>query len=463
MSRMFKSILGAAALALLMPAAGAFTPLGIWDTWQTTRMHYRMPSDIGGPMNINEEYRYNVPVLYYAFDDTFLSYFGQKGVEEVEKAMAIINALPPMSQVNLGDYPIDARRMNPRAQTLALMDLKSVALGFTLELMGLAEAPRYVFCLREVVDATCCNRFTVIRRNFDPFTGRPSSYINDTLWTYGDIFCSCTPVQDAFVINQPVDPLSMTEPVGNVFGMFSRFGNGQFYATLSRDDVGGLRHIYRRSNQNFESVMAGVSGSGAGGTWGIPGTSTNSFITNAVRFGIDKVSFVRTDFDSLMGELYNPITNRWTEQIITNGVVRDQQLTRAVVVPDLIFSGMDIQTYAIFRGVTFTRNPIGNGTVTAGPGILGPNLIFNFNTVGPQTYNNNGFYVAETNAVPLYTWGSFDSSTNVTIYPYSATVDALESKILGSTSGSAGGPFSLPPVQFNVQAVTGGAAGGTGP
>jgi hypothetical protein len=463
MSRIFKSILGAAALALLAPTAGAFTPLGIWDTWQTTRMHYNLPTDIGGPMNINEEYRYNVPVLYYAFDDTFLSYFGQKGVEEVEKAIAIINALPPMSSVDIGAYPVETRRVNSRAQTLALLDLKSVTLGTMMELMGLAEAPRYVFCLREVVDADCCNAFTVIRRNFDPFTGRPTSYINDTLWTYTDILCSCTPVQDAFTINRAVDPLALTEPVANFFGMFSKFGNGQFYTTLSRDDIGALRHIYRRGNQNYESVIPGVSGNGAGGTWGIPGTSTNNFITNAVRFGIDKVTFVRVDFDSMLGELFSPITNRWTEQIITNGVVRDQQLTRAVVLPDLVFSGADITPFAIFRGTLFTRNPVLNGTVTAGPGILSPNITLNYNTVGPQYINFNGSFVAETNGIPRYTWGAFDSSTNIAIFPYYESVDAIEAKILGSTTGSAGGPFSLPPVQFNFQALNGGAAGGNGP
>ncbi len=465
MSRKLHFLLGAAALVAWLPAALAFTPLGPWDTWQDTRKHYQLAGDIGGPMNINEEFRYNVPTLYYAFDDTFLSYFGQRGVEEVEKAIAILNALPPMSQVDdaaLSAFPLEARRLNARAQALSLLDIKSVTLGTMLEFLGVAESPRYIFALRDVVDAPCCNSFTVVRRSFDPFTLRPSSYINGTLYTYTDIFCSCTP-QDAYVVNAPVDALATTEPVGNMFGMFSRFGNGQFYTALTRDDVGALRHIYRRNNQNYESVVDGVFGSGSGGSWGIPGTSTNFFITNAVRFGVDKITFVRTDFDSLLGELFNPITNRWTEQVITNGVMRDQQMTRAVLTPDFVFSGADLLAAATARGVTWTNNPVLNGTVTAGPGVIvpgGSSIIYN--TTGPILVNVSGFYTAETNAIPVFTWGSFDSSTNITIYPFGASVQAIEGMVLGSSSGSGGGTWSIPAVTFTIQTGGGGVGGGVG-
>ena len=455
MFRISKKLFGAAALTLLLPSANAFTPLGLWDTWQISRMHYQLASDIGGPMNIHEEFRYNVPVLYYAFDNTFLSYFGQRGVEEVEKAIAIFNALPPMSQIDLGAYPTEGRRLNAQAQALSLLDLKSATMGYLAEQLGLAESPRYVFCLRNVVDATCCTSFTVIRRNFDPITGRPSSFINGTLWTYRDIFCSCTPL-DAFVINEPVDSLALTEPVGNFFGMFSRFGNGQYYTGLTRDDVGGLRHIYNRANQNYESTIANVSGNGAGGPWGIPGTSTNLFATNAVRFGIDKVTFARANYDSLLGELFYPITNSWTEQIITNGVSRGQQMTRAILVPDIVFAGADLLQAVYTRSIGWSNNPVVNGTITAGPGIISPSSLMTFNTVGPLTVNLNGFFVAETNAIPVYNWGSFDSTTNVTVYPYSATVRDIEALVLGSTTGSSGGPWSLPPILFDTQTGGGG-------
>ena len=40
-------------------------------------------------MVLGEEYRWNVPVLTYAFDQSFLDYFGSNGVAAVEKAFQI--------------------------------------------------------------------------------------------------------------------------------------------------------------------------------------------------------------------------------------------------------------------------------------------------------------------------------------------------------------------------------------
>ena len=38
------------------------------------------PSDIGGPMRLDSEYRWNVPIVTYGFDRSFLDYFGANGV-----------------------------------------------------------------------------------------------------------------------------------------------------------------------------------------------------------------------------------------------------------------------------------------------------------------------------------------------------------------------------------------------
>jgi len=53
---------------------------------------------------------------------------------------------------------------------------------------------------------------------------------------------------------------------------------------------------------------------------------------------------------------------------------------------------------------------------------------------------NDPFFVAETNAVPIYTWGSFDSSTNLSIYPFGASIEELERRILGTGGGIPWGP-----------------------
>jgi hypothetical protein len=44
----------------------------------TIRTGY-LSTELGGAMDLNEEYRWNVPVIYYGFDETFLAAFGHLG------------------------------------------------------------------------------------------------------------------------------------------------------------------------------------------------------------------------------------------------------------------------------------------------------------------------------------------------------------------------------------------------
>src|SRR5438132_14074412 len=86
----------------LMPRAHAFSLLGPYaiaggNVWQVERLGYNLGGDIGGPMNAadGEEYRWNRPKIFYAYDAPVLDFFGTRGGEEVEKAVKIINDLPP--------------------------------------------------------------------------------------------------------------------------------------------------------------------------------------------------------------------------------------------------------------------------------------------------------------------------------------------------------------------------------
>src|SRR6185503_10787294 len=92
-------------------------------------------TDIGGPMNLGEEYRWNEKTIVVGFDKTFKDYFGLRGVQEVRKALAIINDLPPFSKMsaNLNEFSLNTRRTNFRASSLGLLDLKSEALGALME------------------------------------------------------------------------------------------------------------------------------------------------------------------------------------------------------------------------------------------------------------------------------------------------------------------------------------------
>jgi hypothetical protein len=478
------------ALAGAVQSAHAFSLAGPLAVWQDARKSFGLGGNAFGPMNVGEEYRYNVPTLYYAFDDSFVQYFGSNGVSEVEAAVGILNALPRMSSVDLNDYPLDVRRPNLRAQALNLMDLKSVALGMLVQNLGLLESIRYVFTLRDVVDQPCCNLFRVVRRNIDPTSGTYSSYINNQLFTYRDIFCICTPIQLAYIQNEPVDPLSWNEPVASMFSSYpavSRFSVGQFYTGLTRDDVGGLKYIYQKMNQQWESTIFGVAG--GGGAWGPPpggtnGTGTN-FITTGVRYGVDKLTFKRVNFDSLIGALFQPITNTYTETVITNGIAVQQSLSRAVYLPDILFTAGDTlsaSAMTVVNGpnpsltITFTGSTGGPyaiiafpgagtldptlGPVNAGPGVWNPVSAYVFNNTGPLSINLPGGFVTETNAIPVMTWASFGTSTNIIIYPTGASIDELESQILSSSQGQAWGPPGFVPPN---QQTTGGGTGAVTP
>ena len=86
---------------------------------------YMVPlrSDIGAPKNIGEDYRRNTPVLYYAFDENFLDYFGSNGVWAVDQAFAILNnSLTNVSSysADLSEIPLEAKRFNQTAGALNL-------------------------------------------------------------------------------------------------------------------------------------------------------------------------------------------------------------------------------------------------------------------------------------------------------------------------------------------------------
>src|SRR6185436_12926864 len=126
------------------------------------------------------EYRWNIRTVTYGFDESFLNYFGQQGVDAVNQAFAILNAIPAYSQMssNLSEFPLDTRRSNYRASALGLMDLKSATLGLMTEELGLASSDRYVWTLRDRRIIGTDPYYLVIKRNFDPVTLAPSSYVN---------------------------------------------------------------------------------------------------------------------------------------------------------------------------------------------------------------------------------------------------------------------------------------------
>ena len=227
------------------------------ETWQTPTIGYGL-RDIGAPKNLGEEYRWNTPDIYYAFDQNFQDYFASNGVWAVEQAIAVLNGLTNFSQYSaaLTEVPMETRRINYRAEALHLYDLKTAALRITLNELGLTVPDYYVWTLhsRDVQPGLSCPWmiYGVVKRSFDPVTWQPSSYINGNLYTYWISEICSGPDPLAVTVPFSVDPLAVESlPVMSwqsdlVFGLYT--------TTLTRDDVGGLRYIYESTNINWEAM-----------------------------------------------------------------------------------------------------------------------------------------------------------------------------------------------------------------
>jgi hypothetical protein len=491
MSNFIRTLGLAALLAGEVYQAGAFTLLGPDAPWQTTQLGYNTdrPTPIGSPMSIGEEYRWNVPVIYYGFTPDFLNFFGQTGVTEVEKAIKFFNDLPSASQLNLDNYPLTSQRINQRAQALGLMDLKSFTMTIMMNELGLTDPTRYVFTLRDrwIPAGGSPTNYFVIKRNFDPVTWQHSSYINGQLWTYATIIDNATGASDSLVINTPVDPLALTglinSPVTGAGGTTVLGGGGQvlggFWTGLTRDDVGGLKYIYRRNNYNVETApTSAFSSGGGGGPWGIPGGGTNNvFVNVALRPGVDKVQFVRANYNSLFGQ-FTPFTNSYSDSYITNGSTVTQGLQRALGVPDILFDAADIQggdntqvhvAYAITTNSFVNNDALNGDALQLGPGVINvangttPVYILTYNSVGPMFFNSFPSFLSEVDqVVQFFNWGSFDGSTNEpVVYPISTSILEIEQQALSGGGGGGGGPWSIPPVNTNTTTTaTGGGGGG---
>jgi hypothetical protein len=667
-------------------SASAFSMLGPAESWQTSTLGYervaetRFPNNSfwiiffgdfsAFPKNLGEEYRWNQPVLYYAYDQSFLDYFGSNGVAAVDAAVAILNRLTNVSSYSedLSELPLREARVNFTASALHLYDLKSAALELLVERLGLADPDHWTWCLRSRIlpPGLSCPRFdyAVVQRNFDPVTLAPSRYVNGNLFTYA-IEQSCQPDfgdADEFVVDPTDIYLSAVASPKISYPRSTYYG--YFHTSLTRDDVGGLRYLYRRSNENVEAAGAGtltyvtdtnttqalftsnltvlatqaltnnaaalqalypdlsiastttiftniwitnltayftnfpfdpigtpqhlafatnrtltvqtwfhhtfnnvvefqlinnvwtavplpdiVNHTGIAaitvqtttvtnapwtpaGTPLITNVTTVTYLTNQVvggffivptnlcglnvtalqatldnfttnvvasatnatanftnaftqvvieffpqnvflanpilcvsnsvarRQGIEKVSFVRRDYDSLVGQFFYPITNYYTLTAVTNHELFPQRIQRVVTRPDILFRASDLAGAFPYIPTVARSAPnySTNGVLQdlVGPGNIEGPVSISFNKVGPIYLNGTyPFFIDELGSVLDFIWGSFDGSTNAPIvYPIGTSIYNLENQVLIQIS-----PFYLPagavgqPYQAQLQTV----------
>ena len=261
--------------------AGASSYVGIKEAVQTDQLGYsriqtivfpsgtwliQNPEWAYAPKNLGEEFRWNVPVLFYTYDPSFLDYFGSNGVQAVDSAFTILNNLANVDlySTDLSEVPIEEARFNYTAQGLYLFDLKSAALEMMVTRLGLADPEYFTWCLRSRVlpPGLSCPLYdwTVVQRNFDPVTLAPSSFVNGNLFTYQIVQYCPGPIDWGEAVEILVDPIDtyktavaspkVTFPNVNYYGMF--------HSTLTRDDVGGLRYLYSTNNINVEQSPTNV-------------------------------------------------------------------------------------------------------------------------------------------------------------------------------------------------------------
>jgi hypothetical protein len=163
--------------------------------------------------------------------------------------------------------------------------------------------------------------------------------------------------------------------------------------------------------------------------------------------GIGKVNFVNAQYDSDFGQNFDPITNNYTMEEIVNYQPVLQRFQRIVTQPDILLDAEDLaspnvsQIGAAFppiqRTISYTQDPQQQGAVAeSGPGTI---------TDYPTTfiYNDAGAILGFDGDVvngadtflsiepSIFTWASYDSSTNAPfVYPDAASLKDLEGQLL---------------------------------
>jgi len=410
---------------------------------------------MGWPVPVKEFYRWNWPELSYAFDSTFIRYFGHNGMQAVQNAFEVLNdyfepqdgsysGVSSLDLVREYDKHFSTWKYNPSANAGNVYDMETIVLGLLVNHLGLGNPHRHCYTIRDIigynVDAFgSVGNFQVALRNYDPYTYHPTPIINGVTYSY---FIFSDPEYDARDPNNLIFPAvfdAVEYSISNHHGQSAvagirdviNFGGlpwpiaqptvyrspGVFFApddplnspipenvtrslrtqprhTLTFDDAGGLRYLYRTNNIVYETYDASVqlievanmnppSAATAPGapanspfvspsartiaTMGSQGitplamppafraqlTPINSIVRGALRGGVDKIQFKYMSYDSLLNLTYHTNVSVWKDVFITNALPTDvapavppyfsQLLARVSTIPDIVFIAADLQ------------------------------------------------------------------------------------------------------------------------
>ncbi len=408
---LWRSVLTGLVLLGAISNTHAFSLLGPFTEWMTPEIGYRYQWQAGGPMVLGEEYRRNLPVVTYGFDASFVAFFGEEGVAEVEKAVAVLNDLPPAALINIDAYPKNIYGNNTLAQQGYAYDLKSQALVYLLQQLGLTSSASWAFTIREksVTSLPYATNYTVVQRNYDPVTRAVSAAINgaSVIYTIEEM------ANGVDASERPTDPLAYWTPgAADVL-----LGPGIYLKNLSQDDVGGLKYLYSAQNKKFEQLPADVELVGEG-----------TLVNGAIRPGVEKLTFQRVS-----GVVYPAVsvnvTVEFDDTYISDNITHTQHVRRHLVRPDIVFTAGDLGSYTgtggfpVIARTSGTTNWINNAALNgftgsgAGPGVIPPNTEISFSNLLPITAIQQVLNVSQDVLYSLR-WGSFTCVEEaLTIYP----------------------------------------------
>ncbi len=457
-----RALLLCIALVALVRPAQAFVLIGLPAPNQSPDRNFT--DDMGAPRDIKQGFRWNIPNLTYSFDASFVTFFGLDGISAVKEAFDAVNdVFIPADGAYSGVTAMDlvahgfrsnynTTAINTTAQNAQVMDVKSLVLGMLVNHMGLGNPHRHAFSINSIstnLAGTQWN-FNVVLRNWDPITYTSSANINNVAYSYrlihdsppsvgvtipptimdmeeftsdisGNAYTAVAGIADAFYGNTALFWTDTPSLYG--FGVYYHHDNavgGQNKArhTLTYDDAGGLKYLYRTNNFVFESldpsvvlvtptqflpitaipVFPGPTGrlfpDSLGGNQGLiprrnlpglpPGIPTVSvlpaptppvLVDVALRGGQDRMQFTYQPFDSLLGVTFTATNQTWTDVFVsTNGqnVVQtgnafaiaqpslkffEQTIGRAVFQPDIIFVADDLGVSPDGVPIAWDRTP----------------------------------------------------------------------------------------------------------
>jgi hypothetical protein len=285
---------------------------------------------------------------------------------------------------------------------------------------------------------------TLLTTNVQQKTGSPAGTLVTNVST-SNITLTGMPSGDYYISTNPCGPdlilyTILTNPVVATTNLTVVSTNSSGYYSSQTLITYSTTHVFVA-----EPIVCGNVSTGGTSTTNAPGLYE----------GIGKVQFIKTSYDSLIGQFYQPMTNTYTMVKIVNNQPVNQTYQRVATYPDFVFTAEDLAGGPNDLPVTPIYARTNNWDTAnvvpglAGPGTIDPGSQITFNKVGSVYLNSAD---GNQTTAPLSALGiaTFDGSTNPpVIYPDGTSIGNLANEVLVNIT-----PASLPAGTNNVAYAT---------